>query len=268
MIAAEEIEPIAADPLAPWGMLGGPDTITPIQDDLLYQAMQRFAVHTGDAATPEGFTKQITDAYSLLQDRTRWEIQPNGDVLITGSRGDRYTVTDDLCSGPVWYSKGKPATICRGTLNAQSSVCYHQIARELLRLAQVLYRTAQDDTPPGPTVTTVVMLSGTHLLALFGFAKVAGSHQPLTMLVGTNSLSLEVSEGEFASVPAERETEETVVLNLAPTAFAALWAIVRPYGKEAGAVKLVVESDYYAEMHTLSLHIGVHTATVAVDRLS
>jgi hypothetical protein len=257
---------ILADPLAPWGALGGPDLTTPITDDWLEIASLRFAAHQGDALE-RAATQQLDKALATACDRARWQIADTGDVLVHGTQGD-YTVTDDLCSGPRWVNRGRPTSMCRGTLNAKSSVCYHTITRELLRLAQALYRADAEEQPPSPTITTAITLSGPHLLALFGFAKVAEAAE-LTLIAGDSSLALEVGDGLLASVPATKPADrDPAILALSAAAFADLWAVIRPYAKDTAQATITLASDHYVASHLLTAQLGPHTATVTVARLS
>jgi hypothetical protein len=265
--AAPDIDDtLLADPLAPWGALGGPDLTTPILDNWLELAAARFAAHTGD--TPErAASQQLDKALATARDRARWQIADNGAVLVHGTQGD-YTVTDDLCSGPRWINRGRPTSICRGTLNAKSSVCYHTITRELLRLAQALYRADAEAQPPSPTITTAITLSGPHLLALFGFAKVAEAAE-LILIAGDSSLALECDGGALASVPATKPADrDPAILALSAAAFADLWAVIRPHAKDTAQATITLESDHYAESHQLIVQLGPHTVTVMVARLS
>ena len=257
---------ILADPLAPWGAQGGPDLTTAITDGWLEVAAIRFAAHTGD--TPEReTTQQLEKALIAARDRDRWQIADNGDLLIYGTHGD-YTVTDDVCSGPRWVNRGRPTSICRGTLNAKSSVCYHTITRELLRLAQALYRADAEEQPLSPTLRTPITLSGPHLLALFGFAKVADAAE-LTLIAGDSSLALECDGGALASVPATKPADrDPAILALSTAAFADLWAVIRPYAKDTAQATLTLESDHAVESHLLTAQLGPHTTTVMVARLS
>ena len=255
-----------ADPLAPWGALGGPDQTTPILDGWLELAAIRFAAHTGDALERET-THQLEKALVAARDRDRWQIADNGDLLQSGTQGD-YTVTDDVCSGPRWVNRGRPTSICRGTLNARSSVCYHTITRELLRLAQALYRADAEEQPPDATITTAITLRGPHLLALFGFAKVAEAAE-LTLIAGDSSLALECDGGALASVPATKPADrDPAIVALSAAAFADLWAIIRPHAKDMAQATLTRESDHAVESHLLTAQLGPHTATVMVARLS
>lgn len=146
------------DPRQVFGALGGPDSAIPITDDDLAQAYAQLLIAYPDEPGNASIRDAARRAYALTLDRTRWVIQADGTVELIGSAGDTYHVSDDLCTGPSWYNRRtrQTSTICKGSIRAGSSMCYHTIARELLRLAQTFATQPAQDVPQAATVITSV----------------------------------------------------------------------------------------------------------------
>src|SRR5207247_218372 len=120
-----------ADPLAPFGVPGGPHPSILVTDDALDRA---FEVLTGFYERSPAITSRAERALEVAKDHTRFTIRADGSVTIQGSR--RYHVTDDGCTCKDFFVRD----------GVHAGMCKHVIARELWRLAQ-----ATQVAPGAPT---------------------------------------------------------------------------------------------------------------------
>lgn len=135
------------DPLAPFGVLGGPAADLAVSDDALNRALARLLASYEDN---EALGRRIRKARKALRklpnddpSEPRWIIQRNGDLDIKGSDGTYYYRTSDTeCLKKGVFTRaakggGSRQVYCPGFIFGRDS-CYHALARELLRMAQVL----------------------------------------------------------------------------------------------------------------------------------
>lgn len=135
------------DPFAPFGVSGGPAADLAVSDDALNRAL---ALLLGCYQDNEALGRRIRKARKALRklpdddsSEPQWIIQRNGDLDIKGSEGTYYYRTSDvqcLKKGVFTHAKkgsGSRQVYCPGFIFGTDS-CYHALARELLRMAQVL----------------------------------------------------------------------------------------------------------------------------------
>lgn len=233
-----------SDALQVFGALGGPDPATPITNDYLAQAYTRLLEAYPDEAGNASIRDAARRAHALTLDRARWAIQADGTVQLVGSAGDTYCVSDDICAGPPWYNRRtrQHTTICKGSIRAGSSMCYHTIARELLRLAQALAISEQGQDAAAPQVETTI--TGDELLAMFGFFKlISNGASELLFQLGEHQVVL-MDGAHFVSVPAEIVGHTSLLIP--PASFAALWPAIRQHARGAERVQIRVGPDQIA----------------------
>lgn len=140
------------DPLAPFGVLGGPAADLAVSDDALNRALALVLASYEDNKALGTRIRKARKALRRLPDddssEPQWIIQRNGDLLIKGSEGTYYYRTSDtecLKNGVFTQPKkggGSRQVYCPGFIFGTDS-CYHALARELLRMAQVLAHGAE-----------------------------------------------------------------------------------------------------------------------------
>lgn len=234
-------EILLSDPLQVFGALGGPNPTAPITVDHLARAYALFLEAYPDEAGNGKIRDAARRANELTADRSRWSVQEDGTVQLIGSAGDTYRVSDDLCKGPSWYNRRsrQSTDICKGSIRAGSSMCYHTIARELLRLAQALYTYEQGQSEQEPQVETTI--AGDTLLAMFGFYKIVSPDSgELLFQLGENQVVL-MDGAHFVSCPAEIVGQASLLIP--PVSFASLWPEIRQHAKDAGPVQIRVGRD-------------------------
>jgi hypothetical protein len=148
----EPVNPLY-DPLQPF-TAGGPAVELPVTADDLTRALSYLLDHFPDNDT---MAKRAKKAHAALvssakeeADQLTWSVEPNGMFVIAGSNGTYYTVTDSECykrgvSKPKAKGGGRTLVYCQGWLYS-GHMCYHVVARELVRLAQVLCYGAETAT--------------------------------------------------------------------------------------------------------------------------
>jgi hypothetical protein len=190
-------------------------------------------------------------AFTALQERP-WTVLPDGTLELAGSTGDvTYQVSDSMCR-----QKGRTRTdkrtgrvepaLCPSFQFAQrrhGGACYHIIARELLRLAQVI------DNPQAPPAqhtaanpdTPFVTLSGRLLGLACGIARLP--EQPVTLIITDTILTLLV--GNAAPRHTIRLTGDDghgdARIRLTADAFADLWLPFRPVATSLTLVTLFID---------------------------
>lgn len=259
---APEQEPAPAeiplsDPLQVFGALGGPNPATLITVDHLARAYALFLEAYPDEAGNAKIRDAARRAHELTADRARWSIQEGGTVQLVGSAGDTYRVSDDLCTGPPWYNRRarQSTDICKGSIRAGSSMCYHTIARELLRLAQALYTREQGQVEQEPQVETSI--AGDTLLAMFGFFKIVSRDSgELLFQLGESQIVL-MDGAHFISVPAETAGQTSLLIP--PASFASLWPEIRQHARDAARVQIRVGRDQI-EFRGGPLHVSAPVA--------
>lgn len=246
-----------SDPLQVFGALGGPNPTTPITVDYLDRAYALFLEAYPDEAGNDRIRDAARRAHELTADRARWSIQEDGTVQLVGSAGDTYRVSDDICKGPSWYNRRSRQTtdICKGSIRAGSSMCYHTIARELLRLAQALYVSEQDQDDAEARVETTI--AGDTLLAMFGFFKIVSQDAgELLFQLGESQIVL-MDGAHLVSIPAETAGQTSLLIP--PASFASLWPEIRQHAKDAERVQIRVGPDQI-EFRGGPLHVSAPIA--------
>lgn len=186
-------------------------------------------------------------AFAALQERP-YTVLPDGTVEMTGSKGDIYVVRDETCrlQGRTRTNKKTghiEPVFCPSFQFHQKrhgGACYHVIARELLRLAQVLdsEHAAQVAAPTTPFVT----LSGQLLGLAFSIARL--SAQSVTLALEQRQLKICAGDGELvhgATVRCE-EGEGQAAIRLSADAFGALWSEFRSVATSLDHVQLFIDS--------------------------
>jgi hypothetical protein len=128
------------DPLTPFAVPGGPCGEGPITDAHLTEAYERFCSFYGDA-DHAAIRRGAQKALAAATQRDRWAVLPGGALELRGSGDDTYLVSDEDCRKKGRSAKRGGPVYCPSFLYGQSkhgSQCYHTIARELIRIAQML----------------------------------------------------------------------------------------------------------------------------------
>lgn len=140
VLSETDLDDGVLDPLTPYA--GAPDPAIAVTLDALQSAHDFFVCYYADEPkVVQGAGK----ALKALRERA-WSIQADGALEITGSTGDTYLANDQGCTikGHVIRNKktGKyRPTWCKSFVFGQKQhggQCYHLIARELVRLAQLM----------------------------------------------------------------------------------------------------------------------------------
>lgn len=129
------------DPTLPFGGSGGPQPDLPITPEALERAAAHVLAHYRAILEDKGFeatARQVKKARALLRGDNTWRIRADGSVEVAGSE-TWYRVSDDdpPCADRDRRGAKGGYIVCKGALFAPSGFCYHQLARELLRLAQL-----------------------------------------------------------------------------------------------------------------------------------
>lgn len=177
-------------------------------------------------------------AFTALQERP-WTVLPDGSLEIAGSQGDvTYQVTDAACRQKDRTRDNRQTgqlepAFCASFLFSQrrhGGACYHVIARELLRLAQVVETQSRPAPAPDPTSDLLPFVSLTsRLLGLaLGIARLP--EQPVTLTIEGSALLVHAGHD-----PVRHSTRLTcdegrgaVSLRLDAPAFRDLWDGFRP----------------------------------------
>ena len=164
-------------------------------------------------------------ARALLDLCDRWTIVSNGDVQIVGKQAT-YVVSDAGCR----TQHGHECPDQKFRTSVTGGQCYHTIARELLRLAQVLT----------PATTAFVTLNG-RLLAL-AMSIVAAAAAPVVAQIGASRLTLVAG-----ITPVHQVTLGCVdgagagALQITPEAFSTLWSSFRPVATSLDTLQVFVD---------------------------
>lgn len=265
-VSPDAVLEIPEDPATPFGVVALPDPLLPITDEGLaraYSAMLAYFDMPEDQAERKGDKRsvgnQIEKAHTLVRDPLRWEITPDT-VIIHSESGSTYRVRPDFCEGPQRISRGKPTTICPG-FSRGAVGCYHQLAAEMLRLAQVLDSVAQDTPRP------LLELPGFAVLALFGAVSIVQRQLPtegdITLNLSAYDGTASLAYGSYnVTVPAA--LEESWMFNLSPEGFQTLWQAVRPHAMTVDQLALTATLNSDTFSGTLALMGGTITVSVPV----
>lgn len=190
-------------------------------------------------------------AFTALQERA-WSVLDDGTMEIAGSRGDTtYVVSDADCQqkGRTHTNKRTGRTkpvLCPSFLFSQrrhGGACYHVIARELLRLAQLLEAGNLPATEPAEAENFIpfVTLGGRLLGLAFGIARLPEQH--VTLSLDTTSLTIAVGEEPPVHTVCLSCVDGfgSVIVQFAAEAFAELWLPFRPVATSLDLVTLFVD---------------------------
>lgn len=191
-------------------------------------------------------------AFTALQERS-WSVLADGTLEIAGSRGDTtYLVSDADCR-----QKGRTRTdkrsgrsepaLCPSFLFAQrrhGGACYHVIARELLRLAQLIELTADaplPDAAPADALIPFVTLGGRLLGLAFGIARLP--EQAVTLALDATWLTVSVGVEPLLHTTCLTCDEGCghITIRLDTATFAELWQPFRPIAASLPLVTLFVD---------------------------
>jgi hypothetical protein len=253
MATARQFLPEAPDSPEPLTLYAGAPTPGHVPSDVaLAQAYVHFrAQYRPDDPEHRLILDGAARAFTALQERP-WTVLPDGTLEMTGSTGEvTYQVSDSMCR-----QKGRTRTdkrtgrvepaLCPSFQFAQrrhGGACYHIIARELLRLAQVI------DNPQAPPAqhtaanpdTPFVTLSGRLLGLACGIARLP--EQPVTLIITDTILTLLV--GNAAPRHTIRLTGDDghgdARIRLTADAFADLWLPFRPVATSLTLVTLFID---------------------------
>jgi hypothetical protein len=177
-------------------------------------------------------------AFTALQERV-WTVLPDGSLEIAGSQGDViYQVTDAACRQKDRMRRNRQTgrlepALCPSFLFAQrrhGGACYHVIARELLRLAQVIETQSRPAPAPDPASDLLPFVSLTsRLLGLaLGIARLP--EQPVTLTIEGAALLIHAGHDPVWHISRLTcdEGRGAVSLRLAAPAFRNLWDGFRP----------------------------------------
>jgi hypothetical protein len=261
------------NPCDPFGVLALPTATAPVTAAGLKAARRALLAHFGvaDASAErtgeqQGVGKQLDKAYQLVLDSERWSIHEDH-VAIINDTGTTYRTRPDFCEGPQRLSRGRPTTICPGF--ARGAVgCYHLIAVEYLRLAQVLDPTPCDEAATGDTLVEVAqaILSGRDVLALAGYIHLVDpAHSEDINIVFSEGASIALYRGDY-QVSAPAQPNAVAVFSLAGSEFADLWSAIRPCAKEIPTITLTVYRST-ADEGVLTIVGGALNLAVAITLL-
>jgi hypothetical protein len=223
---------LAADPLAPFGVLGGPDPTLPVTDDALDRA---FEIVTSFYEQSPAITSRAERALEVAKDRTRFTVRSDGSVMVQGSR--RYQVTDDGCTCKDFFVRD----------GVHAGMCKHIIARELWRLAQATQVAMSEPTHDQPTAWAFCSLPSTTLgRALKKVLRLAVDAQTISVRVTNRTLTLHVDGTRIVQLVGDDGCGARGLV-LSGDIFAALCAnytaFVRPFGRESIAMQVLIDHD-------------------------
>ncbi|PDW03756.1 hypothetical protein [Candidatus Viridilinea mediisalina] len=241
---------IPEDPQAPFGVIALPDPTLLVTDAGIARAYAALCAHYHVAAAPEEREKavrpigaQLDKALALVLDRERWTLHDDH-VALLGSEGDRYRTTPAFCEGPAWVSRGRKMTVCKGSLNARVGMCNHQLAVELLRLAQQLDHPLTPVFATDPAPTALVALPGWAIFALWGPITIAqrkGADAPESVELLMEESYLSLTGGGFATTTTCELSGAHTLIAIPVEGFQKLWEAIRPHAMETPTLTLAVE---------------------------
>lgn len=257
-------------PSEPFGVLSVPNPQLPVSEAGIATAYQALLKHFGVPARSEDREKdirpvgsQIDKALALCLDRDRWALH-EGHVEIVGSHGDRYRTSPEFCEGSEWSNRGRKTKVCKGSMRAAVGMCTHQLAIEMLRLAQQYTEVSTTEADP----TALVTLPGWAVFALWGplnvvHRKAADAPSDAVELLVEECLSL--SSGGFTTTTTTCAITGVPTLITIPSAgFHDLWASLRPVALDIPTLSLAVHL-LPDTTGTLTVHGGSFHETVPVS---
>lgn len=190
-------------------------------------------------------------AFTALQERA-WSVRDDGTMEIAGSRGDTtYVVSDADCrqKGRTRIDKRtgrSEPVLCPSFLFSQrrhGGACYHVIARELLRLAQLLEAGALPAADPATAEALIPFVTiGGRLLGLAcGIARLP--EERVTLTLDTAWLTIAVGEEPLLHTVCLACVDgfSSISVQLTAAAFAELWLPFRPVATSLDLVTLFVD---------------------------
>lgn len=260
------IPAIPEDPTIPFGALELPDPAVPVSAAGLERAYAAMLAYFGVPAAPDdraadvrAVGKQIDKAYALAADPQRWELTDTC-VILHSASGATYHTRPDFCAGPPRGAGRRETTICPG-FSRGAIGCYHQLAVELLRLAQIH---ASPADAQATTPLTLLELPGFAALALFGAISIVQRNtasDTIDIAFDAASETLAVAAGGYhATAPAIPAA--SWYLTLSPTAFGTLWSALKPVALQTE--QIAFQLAHAGETGTLTLTGGALTVAVPV----
>ncbi|NJO81910.1 MAG: hypothetical protein HC828_03405 [Blastochloris sp.] len=245
---------IPEDPTMPFGVVALPNPALPISAEGLRRAYEAMLAHYAIPLERKerhgeviSLGKQIDKAYAVACDTEKWAMHADH-VEIRGNSG-RYHTRPDWCESTT-STNAWSKTACPGQMAGRIG-CYHQIAVELLRLAQVCDAPALLDTLE-PQIR--LDLPGFAALAMFGAISIVQKQEPtdeVEIMLDAMSDTISLVAGPYnTSAPANPAA--SWLLSLSQQSFADLWAALRPDALHAGTLALQV---------ALTDHTGTLTLT-------
>jgi hypothetical protein len=211
---------------------GGPQIGLPVSATSLDAALALFCTTYEQPKLHE----RAQRARQLLDDPSRWEIMPDGAVQIVGTSAT-YRVTDEACR--TLAGADCPDQKYRtGIIGGQ---CYHTIARELLRLGQVIEHGPQMATPESPTShLAFVRLPGRVLGLALGIVYLAA--QPVCWHLYEGRLTIGTAEppAYTLDLPA-RDGAGAAELVTTTIETAALWRDLKPRAAQCEAIDVCAD---------------------------
>lgn len=274
---------IPESPRDPFGALVLPRMDVPVTDrglKLAHAAMMAHFSVTDEAAMKAkgGVAAQLTKAYAIVLDRTRWEIQESH-VIIRNEEGQVYRTTPAFCEGPPWYNPRSRTNTkaCKGEMKANVSMCKHQIAIEYLRLAQELdppiLALTDADAAPAEVLADVPALTQIATVDLPGFAffSLLGCINVKQKKVAAEQVDILISGGEnFVCVSSGLYNAQAPVipqggayLSMEPEAFDELWKAICAEGMKTEVLTLSVAIDE-EQAGTLTVSGGSINVSIAI----
>jgi hypothetical protein len=220
----------AADPLAPFGMVGGPRPDIPVTDaelDRAFEVLVSFYEHS------PAITSRAERALAIAKDRTHFTVRMDGSVTVQGSK--RYQVTDNGCMCKDFF--------VRDTVHA--GMCKHTIARELWRLAQAMQIATGGQTSTAASQWAFCTLPSTTLgRALKKVLNSAEHAQAITVRVTNRTLTISIDGVRLVQLVSDDGCGAralTMHVDVFATLSAAYAAFVKPLGREAVPVQVFVD---------------------------
>lgn len=223
----------AADPLTPFGTVGGPRPDMPLTDTQLDRA---FEVLVSFYERSPAIISRAERALEIAKDRSRFTIRADGSVTVQGSR--RYQVSDEGCGCKDFFVRD----------GVHAGMCKHIIARELWRLAQAMQVASSEQPGTTPSPWAFCTLPGAMLgRALKKVLRSADSAEAITFRVTNRAISISVDGTRIAQLVGD-DGWGARALTVSADRFAALCVayagFIRQVDREATApVQVFVDHD-------------------------
>lgn len=204
-------------------------------------------------------SRSLTTAFDAVLQRA-WAVQADGALEISGSKSNTYVVRESCAVSDPDTGTAQPCPAQSYARHRHGGECYHTIARELIRLAQVF----ADRSAPVVELTTEPLATCSvagpllhHALAILASAP----GQPIDLTIKARRLTMFAGDihrvhGLALQVP----TVGTAKVRLDPEAFAQLWS---PFATVADTVDPVDLHLSETGSVTLATPDGTRIATAA-----